>query len=563
MVEQTEQIVREAPDIEAYKIGLLQSAKALADRGIQIPPQMVAQMSGLQVKATELAQAGIGGYQPYLQEAGYTLGDAQTALGGAMAGALPFQTEAAGLMRTGAANVPGQLQAAQQGIQNALASGQMSTEQAQAALAQLGTGGQNIATQSVADQLAAYDAIPGVLGAASTGMGAAAVAGGDVAAAARQGGQNLMGALSPQLAASTQAARGMTGTAALEALGQAGGAQAGIDAATDAANQQALAAQQGLVGAAQQGQGAATAGSQAAALAAQQAGLGTTGAIQGARGVASGLAPELSGIGTLAGQQAAAAGHGARIAAQQAGLNTAAAIQGARGTVQGAGQTLGQAGLGAIQAAQAAAPGTQAAIDAARAQAATGAGALGAAGTAAETLAATRGAGALYTAAGVAPGFQQAGLTAAQQAAQAGLGTQSAIEAARAQAGLGAQALGAAGLGGAEAAGAAGLGARLGAAQTAAILTQGHRPRGPRRSKLPQAALAHMSRLLAALVILWARRAECRRRRVQAVRRPRSKRRRTKRRQFRAHGELRLKRRKPFSRPGPSARGRRNRALQA
>jgi hypothetical protein len=178
MVEQTEQIVREAPDIEAFKVGLLESAKALADRGITIPPQMVAQMSGLQVTAAQLAQAGIGGYQPFLQEAGYTLGDAQTALGGVMAGAQPFQTEAAGLMRTGAANIPGQLQAAQQGIQNALASGQMSTEQAQAALAQLGAGGQGIAAQSVADQLAAYDAIPGVLGAASTGMGAAALAGG-------------------------------------------------------------------------------------------------------------------------------------------------------------------------------------------------------------------------------------------------------------------------------------------------------------------------------------------------------------------------------------------------
>ena len=144
MVETTEQIVREAPEIEAYKLGLLKSAKELADKGIQIPPQLVAQMSGLQTSAINLAQQGIGNYQPYLENAGYTLGDSQTAIGGAMAGALPFQSEAAGLMRTGAANVPGQLQAAQQGIQNALASGQISTEQAQAALAQLGTGGQNI-----------------------------------------------------------------------------------------------------------------------------------------------------------------------------------------------------------------------------------------------------------------------------------------------------------------------------------------------------------------------------------------------------------------------------------
>jgi hypothetical protein len=95
------------------------------------------------------------------------------------------------------------------------------------------------------------------------------------------------------------------------------------------------------------------------------------------------------------------------------------------------------------------------------------------------------------------------------------------------------------------------------------ILAQGHKQHGPRRSKRRQAALAHMSRLLAALATSWARRAGCRRRRAQVVRRQHSRRRRTKRRQFRAHGELRLKRRKPFSRPGPSARGRRNRALQA
>ena len=37
-LETSEQIVREAPEIEAYKLGLLQSAKQLADQGIKIPP---------------------------------------------------------------------------------------------------------------------------------------------------------------------------------------------------------------------------------------------------------------------------------------------------------------------------------------------------------------------------------------------------------------------------------------------------------------------------------------------------------------------------------------------
>ena len=116
MAEQSTQIVREAPEIEAYKLGLLQSAKALADQGQTIPPYMVAEMSGLQIKATELAEAGIGGYQPYLQEAGFTLGDAQTAMGGVMTDAKPFQTEASALMTAGAGNIPGQVEAAQTGI---------------------------------------------------------------------------------------------------------------------------------------------------------------------------------------------------------------------------------------------------------------------------------------------------------------------------------------------------------------------------------------------------------------------------------------------------------------
>jgi hypothetical protein len=107
MVEITEQIVREAPEIEAYKLGLLRSAKDLADRGVQIPPQLVAQLSGLQQSAIGLAERGIGGYQPYLTEAGYTLGDAQTALGGAMASAAPFQAESANLLRSGIAGLGG------------------------------------------------------------------------------------------------------------------------------------------------------------------------------------------------------------------------------------------------------------------------------------------------------------------------------------------------------------------------------------------------------------------------------------------------------------------------
>ena len=74
------QIIREDPAIEAYKLGLLDSAKKLADKPITLPTQQVAAMSGLQDEAIKEATAGIGAYKPYLTEAGYTLGDAQAAL---------------------------------------------------------------------------------------------------------------------------------------------------------------------------------------------------------------------------------------------------------------------------------------------------------------------------------------------------------------------------------------------------------------------------------------------------------------------------------------------------
>ena len=67
MAEVTEQIVREAPEIEAYKLGLLQSAKELADQPISLPGQRVAEQSFLQQEAARMAQQGLGAYMPYLQ----------------------------------------------------------------------------------------------------------------------------------------------------------------------------------------------------------------------------------------------------------------------------------------------------------------------------------------------------------------------------------------------------------------------------------------------------------------------------------------------------------------
>jgi hypothetical protein len=64
-----EQIIREAPQIEAYKLGLLQSAKTLSEKPLQLPAYQTAGFTPLQQQSFALAQQGIGSYQPYLQSA--------------------------------------------------------------------------------------------------------------------------------------------------------------------------------------------------------------------------------------------------------------------------------------------------------------------------------------------------------------------------------------------------------------------------------------------------------------------------------------------------------------
>ena len=153
------QIVREAPDIEAYKLGLLESAKGLADQPVglgvvdaegnpvmedytfedeegniqtgqrqvrQLPTMQVAGMSPLQQQALFAAQSGIGNYMPYLQQAGFTMGDAQQALGGALTGAMPFRQQALG----GMLGAQGMLAGAGAGIQPQVSQAQQALQQA-------------------------------------------------------------------------------------------------------------------------------------------------------------------------------------------------------------------------------------------------------------------------------------------------------------------------------------------------------------------------------------------------------------------------------------------------
>jgi hypothetical protein len=80
------QIVREAPEIEAYKLGLLKAAQTQIAQPISMPAYQAAGLSDLQRTATGAAGAyqtagqGIGGYAPFLSGAAQQLGSGQQAL---------------------------------------------------------------------------------------------------------------------------------------------------------------------------------------------------------------------------------------------------------------------------------------------------------------------------------------------------------------------------------------------------------------------------------------------------------------------------------------------------
>lgn len=79
MADVTEQIVREAPEVEAYKLGLMKSAQALP--APTLPAYQVAGMSPEQMQAMQLGVSGIGAYSPYLQRGSQALQAGTSALG--------------------------------------------------------------------------------------------------------------------------------------------------------------------------------------------------------------------------------------------------------------------------------------------------------------------------------------------------------------------------------------------------------------------------------------------------------------------------------------------------
>jgi hypothetical protein len=71
-----EYITKESPQIEAYKLGLLDVAKKVSETPINLPAMQVAGMSPQQQDALKMAGQGIGVYQPFLNTASQNYADA-------------------------------------------------------------------------------------------------------------------------------------------------------------------------------------------------------------------------------------------------------------------------------------------------------------------------------------------------------------------------------------------------------------------------------------------------------------------------------------------------------
>lgn len=93
-----EQVIREAPEIEAYKLGLLKLAKERASTPVEIPAFQIAGLSPEQQQAVVMAQQGIGSYKPYLGQAAAAYDQA----GGMYAGLPQYGQQAIGAVSGGA-----------------------------------------------------------------------------------------------------------------------------------------------------------------------------------------------------------------------------------------------------------------------------------------------------------------------------------------------------------------------------------------------------------------------------------------------------------------------------
>jgi hypothetical protein len=83
-------IQREAPEVEAYKLGLLQEAQRLYNEPMMLPAVEAAGLSPAEQQAFDLARQGIGAFEPYIQAGaqGLTQGMDLTQRGALAAGAI-------------------------------------------------------------------------------------------------------------------------------------------------------------------------------------------------------------------------------------------------------------------------------------------------------------------------------------------------------------------------------------------------------------------------------------------------------------------------------------------
>lgn len=84
------QYVREAPEVEAYKLGLLQEAQNLYNKPMNIPAVEAAALSGTEYQGIDFAKQGVGAFEPYIQAGaqGVTQGMDLTQRGALAAGAI-------------------------------------------------------------------------------------------------------------------------------------------------------------------------------------------------------------------------------------------------------------------------------------------------------------------------------------------------------------------------------------------------------------------------------------------------------------------------------------------
>jgi hypothetical protein len=278
----TTQIIREDPQVEAYRLGLLADVQGFIQNQLQNqaalpPPVQVAQLSGLEQQAAQLGAQGIGQYQPYLSQAVQTMGAGQGAFGtgissldqagnvlgqgqtfinqaaqqAAMQRAQPFQYQQQAAQALGAGTALGQQGALD--AQNVL--GALQREGSQF----VGTGRQELAGLSPGLQKEMNVAQMGTLQAQAAGQAGLAGVGQDFAQSANlarqqaQLGQNALGGLAGQAQVQSFLSQNQMRQAAAQpqqAVAQAG---QGLQGATQ---QGSLAAQQAAMrslGSAQQG----------------------------------------------------------------------------------------------------------------------------------------------------------------------------------------------------------------------------------------------------------------------------------------------------------------------